>query len=298
METKESEGEKASDWPSHLVVKLGKTFGILESLTFPSGVRDVSWLQRADEVRKTSASFWAQARTLHRWHLSLESGEYNEEDKESELSLLSFDQAPEHLATLQAERDAILSPKTRSTLDKSEYTTPEWDSNPPTEKISLATFELAQAKIRPKSRPETVSSTTTLSSAQQYVGCPTTTTQLAPIPLHDPIMVKPETHRVLTRLYPTTATDYSAKPLDWRTFVVAMEDVGFLATQSGGSAVAFIKEGEGRIVLHKPHPVAKIEQIWLQSWGKRMRKWFGWDREVFVCVKEEKKEAKDEVRGA
>jgi len=68
-----------------------------------------------------------------------------------------------------------------------------------------------------------------------------------------------------------------------RTSSGAMEDAGFPATQSGGSAVTFVREGEGRIVFHKPHPVAKIEQGMLQAWGKRMRKWFRWEREIFGC---------------
>ena len=65
-----------------------------------------------------------------------------------------------------------------------------------------------------------------------------------------------------------------------------MEDAGFPAAQSGGSVVTFTKEGRGRIVFYKPHPVAKIEQTVLQSWGKRMGKWFKWERlerETFAC---------------
>jgi len=53
-----------------------------------------------------------------------------------------------------------------------------------------------------------------------------------------------------------------------------MDDAGFMAANSGGSAVIFTKEGEGRIVFHKPHPVAKIDQVILQSMGRRMGKWF------------------------
>ena len=36
----------------------------------------------------------------------------------------------------------------------------------------------------------------------------------------------------------------------------------------------------GKIVFHKPHPIAKIDPIMLRSMGKRMAKWFGWGREV------------------
>jgi hypothetical protein len=64
-----------------------------------------------------------------------------------------------------------------------------------------------------------------------------------------------------------------------------MEDAGFMASSMGGSAVAFTKEGEGRIVVHRPHPVSKIDQIMLQGWGKRMKKWFGRGRGIFVAKK-------------
>jgi len=53
----------------------------------------------------------------------------------------------------------------------------------------------------------------------------------------------------------------------------------------GGSAVVF--EGEslsGKIVFHKPHPVAKIDPIMFRVMGKRMNKWFGWTRDTFALA--------------
>lgn len=44
----------------------------------------------------------------------------------------------------------------------------------------------------------------------------------------------------------------------------------------------FAGVGEGRIVFRKPHPVPKIEQSLLQSRGRRMHKWFRWEREMIV----------------
>lgn len=97
------------------------------------------------------------------------------------------------------------------------------------------------------------------------------------------IPVKPQHLHTLRRLFPETVEELNAKPLDWRCFVTAMEDAGFHASNMGGSEVAFTREGEGRIVVHKPHPVSKIDQLMLQSWGKRMYKWFGWGRDIFVA---------------
>ena len=102
------------------------------------------------------------------------------------------------------------------------------------------------------------------------------------------LVLKAETVRVLTRMFPITVEEHAAKPMEWRSFVIAMEDAGFTAIQSGGSAVTFMQTGgNGRIIFHRPHPIAKIDQVMLQGFGKRMRKWFGWERETFVCKKED-----------
>jgi len=74
-------------------------------------------------------------------------------------------------------------------------------------------------------------------------------------------------------MFPCTKEEYFAKPVDWRSFIRAIEDGGFPAAQQGGSAITFTKEGQGRIVFHNPHPTVEIEQTVLQPWGKRMGTW-------------------------
>ncbi len=75
-----------------------------------------------------------------------------------------------------------------------------------------------------------------------------------------------------------------SKSVEWNDFIHAMADVGFTARSNGGSAVLFERNPQlgGKIVFHKPHPVTKIDAIMLRSMGKRMTKWFGWSRELFV----------------
>ncbi|KAJ9413614.1 hypothetical protein QL093DRAFT_1107774 [Fusarium oxysporum] len=78
--------------------------------------------------------------------------------------------------------------------------------------------------------------------------------------------------------------DEVVKDVLWDRFVHAMIDAGFTARNNSGSAVAFkqlSREG-GRIVFHKPHPVDKIDPVLLRIMGKRMSRWFGWRRELFV----------------
>lgn len=110
------------------------------------------------------------------------------------------------------------------------------------------------------------------------------------------IRVKPENLKVFAKMFPSSASEYSKTGLiDWQHLEAAMVDAGLSATHSGGSAVTFVKKDDGgakqqhggRIVFHKPHPVAKIDPVLLQSMGKRMRKWFGWDRETFATDEEE-----------
>lgn len=85
-------------------------------------------------------------------------------------------------------------------------------------------------------------------------------------------------------------SENNAKMVDWDVFVNAMNDVGFRATNTGnGSVVSFEAEEsrcpwEGRIVFHKPHPVAKIDLVLLYANGKRMNKWFGWSEETFEVL--------------
>jgi hypothetical protein len=64
--------------------------------------------------------------------------------------------------------------------------------------------------------------------------------------------------------------------------VAAIEDTGFVGTQAGRPAVTFEKAGEGRIVFHRPHPVGKIDAVMLGSMGRRLGRWFGWERGRFV----------------
>lgn len=69
----------------------------------------------------------------------------------------------------------------------------------------------------------------------------------------------------------------------WQHFVDVMLDVGFDISQGSGSAVSFEhSSGLGRIVFHQPHPQPVIDPMMLRFMGKRLSKWFGWDRDLFA----------------
>jgi hypothetical protein len=133
------------------------------------------------------------------------------------------------------------------------------------------------AKVKVKTRGKDSVALTTLSEAKQE--------QLPPKEVNPTVPVKARTFGILNAMFPT-ANEETAKSIDWNAFVQAMGDVGFLARNGGGSAVIFEKSGDsgqgGRIIFHKPHPVEKIDPVMFRSMGKRMTKWFGWCRDLFV----------------
>lgn len=96
------------------------------------------------------------------------------------------------------------------------------------------------------------------------------------------VVVKASSKQLLRRLY--TADPTAKQPVRWDNFVAAMIDAGFSGAHSGGSAVTFRDErqGKGAIVFHRPHPVATLDDVKLRGMGKRLNKWFGWDTDSFV----------------
>lgn len=114
--------------------------------------------------------------------------------------------------------------------------------------------------------------------------------ELAQLNIADPskaphIKAKFETVNVFRRMFPETREEYRARPLQRSSFVAAMHDAGFSVTHCGSSHVIFAIQG-GRINIPKPHGVdQKIAQIKSQKYGKRLTKWFGWQRETLVDSK-------------
>ncbi|KAF7189785.1 hypothetical protein HII31_08892 [Pseudocercospora fuligena] len=69
----------------------------------------------------------------------------------------------------------------------------------------------------------------------------------------------------------------------WNDFEAALIGAGFSVMPNSGSAVMFKEKSDrGSVVFHRPHPDPTIDPIMLRSMGKRLRKWFGFDRETFV----------------
>ena len=113
------------------------------------------------------------------------------------------------------------------------------------------------------------------------------------------IPVKLNSLAVFMKMFPAgdAAEDFGGKTR-WQDLVIAMADAGFPASSGSGSEVSFhdTRQGEGgHIVFHCPHPDPEVTDIKLRSLGKRMSKWFKWERESFV--EREKGEAVERERG-
>jgi hypothetical protein len=99
------------------------------------------------------------------------------------------------------------------------------------------------------------------------------------------IQLKPESLQIFRRMLPAEDDIYheSSNMVCWRNFVAAMGEAGFASHHNTGSAVTFSNE-KGRIVFHKPHPVAKVDPIMLLTFGKHINKWFGLGRKSFEAA--------------
>jgi hypothetical protein len=105
--------------------------------------------------------------------------------------------------------------------------------------------------------------------------------------------VPKKTRTILCQMFPDESdNEIKYEDVSWDRFVLAMEQIGFVARHNGGSAVLFEPNGEckwypfgGKIVFHRPHPDATLTPLILKFMGKRMHKWFGWSAETFVSKK-------------
>ena len=97
------------------------------------------------------------------------------------------------------------------------------------------------------------------------------------------IHVHKQHHTVFMNMYPETVEE-KAKKTKWSAFVDAMYSAGCTMQNCGGSAVAFSDSanGKGKVVFHKGHPDSDIDSNMLRVYGRKLRKWFGWDRECFT----------------
>jgi len=134
----------------------------------------------------------------------------------------------------------------------------------------------------PRPKPKTRGKTKTTEAAAAKLA-----EEISQVQLRSTLSVPKHTLSIMKLMYPMTQ-DERQKSVGWGAFVNAMNSAGFIAKNGGGSVVIFESiSDDGKIIFHRPHPVPNIDPIMMQSMGRRMNKWFGWDRSLFVLAGKE-----------
>ena len=241
----------------------------------PSGQKDYSWLMRSRANRNALEAFWRGMRECFQG--TFERSKFTREEGRATLNVISANLSPEYIDAVKAEEGQVLASIERGSSATTDPPQEEWGSSE-TKQVPVPTSKL-KTKTRPDKQPEAPGETEDGDA------------DLEANSLEESSPVIPVTQRAfdfLTRMFPATAEE-ARKSVQWDSFVHAMSDIGFSARNGGGSAIVFENEGSardglagGKIVFHKPHPVATIDPVMLHVMGKRMAKWFGWHRERFV----------------
>ncbi|MCJ1400200.1 hypothetical protein MMC11_003404 [Xylographa trunciseda] len=240
----------------------------------PSGQKNTTWLSRSQTIRTALEVFWNGLRKTVKQTFELSN--FGTEETQTCLAVISGNFTQEYKDIVQAERQQILRSMESTRITTASLEQKEWGSN------STAQPAAPVPKSKNKTRPaEQTSATEELYHAVADMVVDTE-------PEETPKLTVTKRAYDMVRLMFSDTAEEAAKSIEWDTFVHAMLDMGFTARNGGGSAVVFENgapiEGRaagGKIIFHKPHPVAKIDPVMLHAMGKRMAKWFGWQRGLF-----------------
>lgn len=241
----------------------------------PSGPKNLTWISRSQYIRKALEAFWTGLRKTPK--KVFEMSGFDAEEIRASLEVISSNLSQEYIDSVQAEEQEILVAIDRARIPAKVPVQQEWGSSDTNE------GNAPLSKIKSKTRPAKQA------GSLEDIDHGVAGMMAKFVQVETPeVLVKKRAYDMLTLMFPATATE-SAKSIEWDMFVHAMSDMGFSARNAGGSAVVFEKgnlaEGgatSGKIIFHKPHPIPKIDPIMLHSMGRRMAKWFGWHRDLFV----------------
>ncbi|MCJ1250205.1 hypothetical protein MMC30_007431 [Trapelia coarctata] len=239
----------------------------------PTGPKNTAWLKQSQSIRKALEAFWTGLRECS--HKLFNSSDFNTQEVLNTLKVIAANLSPEYIDVIQAEQDQVLASIERASIPGTDPLQREWGTS---------STESAVPVSKPKVKTRLSQQPGAIEEIENGVAGLTLNSDEESSPV---IAATKRAVDVFTLMYPATAEE-AAKSVEWDSFVYAMSDVGFAARNGGGSVVIFeneslVKEGQsGKIIFHKPHPVAKIDPVMLHSMGKRMAKWFGWTRERFA----------------
>lgn len=255
----------------------------------PTGQKNSIWFSRSRNIRQALEAFWTGLRKTPK--RVLEMSDFSIVEVRESLDVISANLSQEYIDSVRAEEQQRLAIIEGATALAAAPIQKEWGYN-----TGIQPAAPLSPKNKSKTRPAKKAESTEelrrpLAGMEIDSGQQERTTKVS---------IKSRAYNMLTLMFPATAEE-SAKGIEWDLFVHAMIDMGFSARNGGGSAVIFengnlaaaaaAAEGReggasgaagGKIIFHKPHPIPKIDSIMLHSMGRRMAKWFGWHRELFV----------------
>ncbi|KAK3070961.1 hypothetical protein LTR53_009521 [Teratosphaeriaceae sp. CCFEE 6253] len=108
---------------------------------------------------------------------------------------------------------------------------------------------------------------------------------LPPPPELERVSVNSTSLELFQRMFTPQETHKRTACIDWEDLTAALVDAGCTMDSRGGSAVRFIRGGNGpnssTVSVHKPHPDSSVNPIMLKDVAKRLERYFGWTKEVF-----------------
>ncbi|KAK3115233.1 hypothetical protein LTR53_005644 [Teratosphaeriaceae sp. CCFEE 6253] len=108
---------------------------------------------------------------------------------------------------------------------------------------------------------------------------------LPPTQQLDTVLVNSTSLELFQRMFTPQETHKRTACIDWEDLTAALVDAGCTMDSRGGSAVRFIRGGNGpnssTVSVHKPHPDSSVNPIMLKDVAKRLERYFGWTKEVF-----------------
>ena len=258
------EGKRNDDFFSAVSANIPQ----LMTAKMPSGRRDEQWLQKAEKSRGALNELWNGFRDAR--GLVLRGAGFPEELINAHMATISFDKSKVYQEALQAERVRIMARQQHLLALVPKDGMIRW----PTANVEAqkgreySVQDKTKVKTRAADPVDAEDNKETLSEE--------------PVNAIPTINVKTESLQIFYRMFPSSDEDseLSSSMIDWRKFVIAMADAGFACRHNTGSAVTFTSK-MGRIVIHKPHPVAKLDFRSLLKIGQRLNKWFGFERETF-----------------
>lgn len=215
-------------------------------LPLPKGPKDLSWLDKMTDARKSLTDVWNSIRNI--WDERQKGIERSETMRQAVLAQMSFDLSPEYLAMVNAERqqlkDMIASAKALRELgeQKSQFVQQEWDLGANSDKVVRRNLTKKSNAVRKDATVESALKKLTLNNNNKSVD--------TALPHVQQIHIKPESLSVISKMFPTGAE--SSSSVRWTQLVQALTDAGLTATQGAGSAVSFAGQC-GSVTIHQPH---------------------------------------------